>query len=80
MIDAVVLAEVWDGIVGLPDGRKKRDLHEWFTRLRESVICLPWTSETAVAWGDLKQEVRRRGSTVGLKDTIIAATAKLVVP
>ena len=77
VIDAVVLAEVWDGIVGLPDGRKKRDLQEWFTRLRKSVICLPWTSETAVAWGDLKQEVRRRGYTVGIKDTMIAATAKL---
>ena len=76
VIDAVVLGEVWDGIVGLPDGRKKRDLEGWFARLRQSVICLPWTSDTAVVWGNLKQEVRRRGFTVGIKDTMIAATAK----
>ena len=77
VIDAVVLGEIWDGIVGLPDGRKKRDLEMWFSRLRGSVICLPWTDETAVAWGELRQVVRRRGFTVGLKDTMIAATAKL---
>src|SRR6266853_2118103 len=77
VIDAVVLAEVWDGIVALPDGRKKQDLEGWFARLRRSVICLSWTGDRAVAWGDLKQEVRRRGFTVGIKDTMIAATAKL---
>lgn len=77
VIDAVVLGEIWDGIAALPDGRKRRDLEGWFARLRQSVICLPWTGDTAVAWGDLKQEVRRRGFTVGIKDTMIAATAKL---
>ena len=77
MLDAVVLAEIWDGIAALTDGRKKRDLEGWFTRLRRSVTCLPWTGDTAVAWGDLKQEVRRRGFTVGIKDTMIAATANL---
>ena len=77
VIDSVVLGEIWDGIASLPDGRKKRDLEAWFAKLRKSVICLPWTGDTAVAWGDLKQEVRRRGFTVGIKDTMIAATAKL---
>jgi predicted nucleic acid-binding protein len=61
----------------LPDGRKRRDLEEWFAKLRKSVVCLPWTDDTAVAWGDLRQEVRRRGFTVAIKDTLIAATAKL---
>ena len=77
VIDAVVLGEIWDGIAALADGRKKRDLQEWFGRLRKSVVCLPWTDDTAVAWGDLKQEVRRRGFTVAIKDTMIAASAKL---
>ena len=77
VIDAVVLGEIWDGIAAMPDGRKRRDLEGWFARLRHSVVCLPWTDETAVAWGDLKQDVRRRGFTVGIKDTMIAATAKL---
>ena len=77
VIDAVVLGEIWDGIASLTDGRKKRDLEGWFAKLRRSAICLPWTGDTAVVWGDLKQEVRRRGFTVGIKDTMIAATAKL---
>ncbi len=75
VIDAVVLGEIWDGIAGLPEGRKKRDLEQWFTKLRATVTCLPWTDETAVVWGDLRQGLRRRGFTVGLKDTLIAASA-----
>jgi predicted nucleic acid-binding protein len=77
VIDAVVLGEIWDGIVALSDGRKKRDLEGWFSRLRKSVVCLPWTDDTAVVWGDLKQDVRRRGFTVSIKDMMIASTAKL---
>ncbi len=77
VIDAVVLGEIWDGIAALPDGRKKRDLEGWFLRLRKAVVCLPWTDDTAVAWGTLRQEVRRRGFTVAIKDTMIAATVKL---
>lgn len=77
VIDAVVLGEIWDGIVSLPEGRKKRDLEHWFTKLRGSVKCLPWTDETAIAWAELNQAVRRRGFTVGVKDTMIAASAKL---
>jgi hypothetical protein len=40
VIDAVVLGEIWDGIVSLPEGRKKRDLEQWFVKLRSSVECL----------------------------------------
>lgn len=77
MIDAIVLGEIWDGIAALPEGRKRKDLEGWFVRLRNSVVCLPWTDDTAVAWGNLKQAVRRRGFTVPIKDTMIAASAKL---
>ena len=76
VIDAVVLGEIWDGIVALPEGRKRRELEGWFGRLRKSVECLAWTGDTAVVWGDLRQDVRRRGFTVAIKDTMIAATAR----
>jgi predicted nucleic acid-binding protein len=56
VIDAVVLGEIWDGITALPDGRKRRDLEDWFSRLRASVTVLSWTDDTAVVWGDLRQE------------------------
>jgi toxin FitB len=76
VVDAIVLGEIWHGIVSLPDGRKRRDLETWFTRLRQSVSCLPWTDETSVVWGELCRDVRCRGFTVSVKDTMIAATAK----
>jgi predicted nucleic acid-binding protein len=38
---------------------------------------LDWTAEAAVAWAELVNDVRRRGFTVGILDTQIAATAKL---
>ena len=76
-IDAVVLGEVWYGIVALEEGRKKRFLVSWFTEPRGSVKCLDWTGESAVIWGELRDEVRRRGFTVEVKDMMIAATAKL---
>jgi predicted nucleic acid-binding protein len=76
VIDAVVLGEIWDGIASMPDGKKRRDLEGWFNRLRNALPCLDWTSDSAIAWGNLKQEVRKRGYTVGIKDTMIAATAK----
>jgi len=77
VIDAIVLGEIWDGIASLSDGRKKAALEVWFQALRQTVTCLPWTDETAVAWGSLRNDVRERGFTVPLKDTMIAASAKL---
>jgi len=76
VIDAIILGEIWDGIAALPEGRKKRDLEAWFARLRSAVVCLAWDADTAVVWGDLRQEVRQRGFSVPIKDTMIAATAK----
>jgi predicted nucleic acid-binding protein len=37
---------------------------------------LEWTTETALVWGEMVNEVKRSGYTVGLMDTMIAATAK----
>jgi predicted nucleic acid-binding protein len=76
-IDAIVLGEIWDGIASLPDGRKKEALENWFQTLRSAVVCLSWTDATAVIWGTLRQEIRKRGFTVPLKDTMIAASAQL---
>ena len=41
------------------------------------MTCLPWTDETAIAWAGLHQDIRRSGFTVGIKDTMIAASAKI---
>lgn len=74
--DAVVMGEIWQGIDKLPAGSRRANLEAWFVGLRSRVHCLDWTLDVAVAWGALLNEIRRSGFTVGIKDTMIAASAK----
>lgn len=77
VIDPIVVGEMWEGIIALPEGRRKQNLVAWFRQSPSGLICLEWTRRTAVVWAELRDEVRRRGFTVPVKDTMIAATAKL---
>lgn len=74
--DAVVMGEIWQGIDKLPAGLKRVNLEAWFVGLRSRVHCLDWTLDVAIVWGALINEIRRSGFTVGIKDTMIAASAK----
>ena len=74
--DVVVMGEIWQGIDHLPTGRRRSNLEKWFQGLRSRVYCLDWTLDVALVWGTLANDVRRSGFTVGIKDTMIAATAK----
>lgn len=74
--DVIVIGEIWRGIDKLPAGRKRTSLENWFDGLRARVYCLDWDFDTAVVWGGLINDVQRAGFTVGIKDTMIAATAK----
>ena len=73
--DSIVLAEIWQGIDALPQGRKRTNLEAWFAGMSSRIRCLDWTLEVALRWGPLVNEVRRSGFTVGIKDTMIAASA-----
>ena len=77
VVDPIVMGELWEGIVALPNGRRKQNLVEWFNQSPTGLVCLDWTLRTAVVWAELRDDVRRRGFTVPVKDTLIAATAKL---
>jgi hypothetical protein len=77
VVDPVVMGEVWEGIVSLPPGRRRTSLEVWFRDRRAAVTCLDWTLATAIVWAELRDEIRRHGFTVPMKDTMIAATAKL---
>jgi predicted nucleic acid-binding protein len=74
--DAVVMGEIWQGIGHLPEGRRRANLEVWFQGLCSRVHCLDWTLDVALAWGTLANDVRRSGFTIGIKDTMIAATAR----
>ena len=74
--DAVVNGEIWRGIDRLEAGRRKANLELWFAGFRSRVGCLDWTREVAVIWGGLINEIQKAGFTVGIRDTMIAASAK----
>ena len=76
VVDPIIMGEIWEGIMRLPEGRRKRNLGAWYGQSRTSLICLPWTLEVGVVWGQLAHEVTQRGFTIAAEDTMIAATAK----
>ena len=77
VVDPIIMGEIWEGIVRLPEGKRKQNLIEWYGQSRAGIICLPWTLEIGVVWGELSCEVTRNGFTISAEDTMIAATAKL---
>lgn len=77
VVNPIVLAEIWRGVDALPAGKKKQALADWFQQLRTQVPTLDWTTETALVWAEMVNHVKRSGFTVGIMDTMIAATAKL---
>lgn len=76
VVDSVVMAEIWRGVVAMPSGRRKQDLIVWFDQVRATVRCLDWSIESAIAWGELVNVAKASGFTIGAMDTLIAATAK----
>lgn len=77
VVDPIIMGEIWEGIVRLPEGKRKQNLIEWYGQSRAGIICLPWTLEIGVVWGELSCEVTRNGFTIPTEDTMIAATTKL---
>lgn len=76
VVSSVVLAELAVGVEALPEGRKRRRLVDWFEALVETVECLAWDASAAREWARLVVELRRRGRTMPLLDSMIAAAAR----
>lgn len=76
VVDPIIMGEIWEGIVRLPDGKRKESLSEWYRQSGSAIVCLPWTQEIGVVWGELSAEVTQKGFTIPAEDTMIAATAK----
>ena len=73
-VDPIVLGEVRFGILLLDRGRK-RSLEQWFDLGVRRLHCLPWEAETGLRWADLIARLRRAGTAMPGKDSLIAATA-----
>lgn len=77
VVDPIVMGEIWCGITALPIGRRRQGLVTWFHTLRGKLHCLSWSIDTSLVWAEICNDVRQAGFTIGIADTMIAATAKL---
>jgi tRNA(fMet)-specific endonuclease VapC len=71
-ISAITQGELLFGLAKAPDAtRIARLVHAALDRL----AILPWTTEVAATYGDLRAEMRRMGRALGALDMLIAAHA-----
>lgn len=75
VVDPIVLGELEIGILALPTGRKRSRLEQWFESLVQTIDCLPWDAPVSRRWARLVIALKRRGRTLPLLDSMIAATA-----
>jgi toxin FitB len=75
VVDAVVLGELYVGILGHPAGRKRAELERWFESVVQALDCLPWDAAVSRRWARLVVQLKRQGRSLPLLDSMIAATA-----
>ena len=71
----IVLGEIAYGIRLTPVGRKRTKLQQWFADGVERLHVLPLDAGTATAWADLLAGLKRKGLSMPVKDSLIAASA-----
>lgn len=74
-VDPVILGEIRFGILLLPRGRRRTSLERWFDAGVERLHCLPWDRATGLRWAGLLADLRRAGTAMPVKDSMVAATA-----
>jgi predicted nucleic acid-binding protein len=72
----IVLGEVRAGILFLPPGRRQNQLIEWFGRHVTQITVVVFDAQSAIVWAELIAEMKRKGRTMPIKDSLIAATAR----
>jgi len=74
-VDPVIVGEVRFGILVLPRGKRRSALESWFDDVVRRIHCLNTDSATGRRWAELLAELRRRGRTMPVKDSLVAASA-----
>ena len=75
VVDSIIVGELCVGILSLPRGRKQRQLEQWFEDVVQTIDCLPWDATISRRWAKLVVDLKRKGDTLPLLDSMIAATA-----
>lgn len=74
-VDPVILGEIRFGILLLPMGRRRGMLEDWFEQVVRKIECLAWDARTGGRWAELLAQMRVAGTTMAVRDSLIAATA-----
>lgn len=74
-VDPVILGEIRFGILLLPRGQRRERLERWFNEGVRHIHCLPLEAATGLRWAELLADLRARGRSMPVKDSLIAATA-----
>ncbi|MFL5340244.1 MAG: type II toxin-antitoxin system VapC family toxin [Gemmataceae bacterium] len=74
VVDAV-FGEILAGILALPPGRKRNQLQSWFDATIATMKCPPWDATVARRWARLVLDLKAKGKTLPVIDSMIAATA-----
>jgi toxin FitB len=74
-VDPVILGEIRFGILLLPIGKRRARLERWFEEGIERIHCIAWEAATGLRWAQLLAELRGKGRSMQIKDSLIAATA-----
>jgi predicted nucleic acid-binding protein len=74
-VDPIILGEIRFGIHLLPAGRRRQRLERWFSEGIEIIHCLDWDAATGLRWAKLLADLRARGQSMPIKDSLVAATA-----
>ena len=75
VVDPVILGEIRFGIHLLPASRRRQRLELWFEAGVRRIQCVPWDAATGLRWAKLLADLRRNGTAMPIKDSLIAATA-----
>lgn len=79
-ISTLSIAEIRRGILQMPEGRKKRDLVDWFSSPKGPQALfkhrvLPFDEPAALVWAQLMADGAAQGRPRSALDMIVAATA-----
>lgn len=76
VVNPIILGELRYGILQLPAGKRRTRLEQWFAGGLKRLHVVDLNADTADVWAMLLVELDRKGRSMPLKDSLIAATAR----
>ena len=75
VVDPIIIGELRFGILLLPTSKRRTALERWFDSGVKRLECVQWEADTGLKWAEIVAQLRRKGLTMPIKDSLIAATA-----